>query len=250
MLANLIAFAEPVLAGRDRRFFELAVTLIPIFFLTGAVASAARVPRGKVWPRDSHVYGIAALLTFVLIEVNAELRGIEALVSGNVSDFNRYLVLTGLVLAIFGAAASLIAPWVRHFYRSGPGLRHVGITLAVGGLLFIGTIGWGTYTVFGSIFELTKIEKSLRHEELISNLTHEVGEDLHLDSSESKELLRLHIRYAHLCRLKHTRPLLVEERLTLKLVQIELAEFVIGNNLLDLLGKKEKALGWLTPSSC
>lgn len=250
MVADLIAVTEPVLVGRDRRFFELAVTLIPIFFLTGAVASAARVPRGKVWPRDSHIYGIALLLLFVLIEVNAELRGIEALVSGNVGDFDRYLVLTGLVLAIFGAAASLIAPWVRHFYRSGPGLRQIGITLGVGGLLFIGTIGWGTYKVFGSIFELTKIEKSLQREERISNLVHDVGQTLHLDSSESKELLRLHIRYAHLCRLKHTRPLLVEERLTLRLVQIELAEFVIENNLLDKLGKKGKALGWLTPSSC
>jgi hypothetical protein len=250
MLADLIPATEPVLAGRDQRFFELAVTLIPIFFLTGAVASAARVPRGKVWPRDSHVFGIVFLLLFVLIEVNAELRGIEALVSGNVGDFDRYLVLTGLVLAIFGAAASLIAPWVRHFYRSGPDLRQIGITLGVGGLLFIGTIGWGTYKVFGSIFELTKIEKSLRHEERISDLVHDVGQTLHLDNSESNELLRLHIRYAHLCRLKDTRPLLIEERLTLRLVQTELAEFVVENNLLGELGKKGKTLGWLTPTSC
>jgi hypothetical protein len=158
MLGTLTTFAEPVLAARDRRFFQLAVTLIPIFFLTGAVASAARVPWGKVWPRTSHVYGIVVLLVFVLIEINAELRGIETLVSGDATDFDRYVVLTGLVLALFGAATSLIAPWVRHFYRSGPGLRHIGITLAIGGVLFIGTIGWGTYKVFGSMFELSKIE--------------------------------------------------------------------------------------------
>jgi hypothetical protein len=167
-----------------------------------------------------------------------------------VGDFDRYFVLTGLVLAIFGAAASLIAPWVRHFYQSGPGLRQIGITLGVGGVLFFGTIGWGTYKVFGSMFELTKIEKLLRRQEVLSDLVHDVGQTFHLDSSESKELLRLHIRYAHLCRLKHTRPLLVEERLTLRLVQIELLEFVLENNLLGELGKKGKTLGWLTPSSC
>jgi hypothetical protein len=251
VLIGLIAVAELLgLTGRDRRFFELAVTLIPIFFLTGAVASAARVPRGKVWPRDSHMFGIGLLLLFVLIEVNAELRGIEALVGGNVSNFDRYLVLTGLVLAIFGAAASLIAPWVRHFYRSGPGLRQIGITLGVGGLLFIGTIGWGTYKVFGSIFELTKIEKSLRREERLSDLVHDAGQTFHLNSSENKQLLRLHIRYAHLCRLKHTRALLAEEQLTLRLVQIELAEFVLKHNLIDKLGEKKGTLGWLTPSSC
>lgn len=245
-LADLI----PVLSGRDRQFFELAVTLIPIFFLTGAVASAARVPRGKVWPRDSHVYGIGLLLLFVLIEVNAELVGVRVLVSGNAGNFDRYFVLTGLVLAIFAAAASLIAPWVRDFYRSGPGLRQIGISLGVGGLLFIGTIGWGTYKVFGSIFELSKIERSLRGQEKLSNLVHDVGQTRHLDSSERKELLRLHIRYAHLCRLKHSRPLLIEERLTLQLVQTELAEFVIEQSLLDKLGKNNGPLRWLTPSSC
>jgi hypothetical protein len=36
----------------------------------------------------------------------------------------------------------------------------------------------------------------------------------------------------------------------LQLVQIELAEFVLENGLLDELGKKGKELGWLTPSSC
>jgi hypothetical protein len=250
MVTNLISLAEPVLASRDQRFLELAVTLIPIFFLTGAVASAARVPRGKVWPRDSHVFGIAVLILFVLIEVNAELRGIGALVSGNVSASDRYVVLTGLVLAILGAAASLIAPWVRHFYRSGPGFRQIGITLGIGGLLLIGTIGWNTYTVFGSIFELTKVEMSSRRDEWISEMAEVVGDVVNLDSSESKVLLRLHIRYAHLCRLKHTRPFLVEERLTLRLVQTELAEFVVKHNLLDKLGKKGGALGWLTPNSC
>jgi hypothetical protein len=250
MFATLTTFTEPVLAARDQRFFQLAVTLIPIFFLTGAVASAARVPRGKVWPRNSHVYGIVVLLLFVLIEINAELRGIETLVSGDVTDFDRYLVLTGLVLAIFGAATSLIAPWVRHFYRSGPGLRHIGITLAISGVLFIGTIGWGTYKVFGSMFELTRIETSLRAAERFSELEHQAGQTLNLDSSERKELLRLHIRYARLCRLKQRRPLHVEERLMLQLVQIELAEFVLENGLLDELGKKGKELGWLTPSSC
>jgi hypothetical protein len=72
---------------------------------------------------------------------------------------------------------------------------------------------------------------------LLSDLVHGVKQTRRLHSSERKKLLRLHIRYAHLCRFKHARPLLIEERLTLPLVQTELAEFVIEHSLLDKLGK-------------
>jgi hypothetical protein len=250
----VLAFLEPALGARDQQFFELAVTLIPIFFLAGAVSSAARVPSGKVWPRQWHVWWVVALSAFVVVEINAELMGIESLVSGSASDFTRYFVLSGLVLAILGSAASLVAPWVRHFYRSGPEFRQHGIGLVICGLIVFGFITYGTYSVYGSFFELADAEIELSEIKDENATLEAIAKDLGVEgygqfnSETRKTLLRLHIRYAHFCRLKNLRPLLTEEGLSLRLVQTELAELILENGLISKLGKKGSGLSWLDGS--
>lgn len=243
---DLLFVLEPTLGLRDRHFFQLAATLIPIFFLAGAVSSAARVPRDKVWPRPSHLWLVLCLAVFVVVEVIAELTAIAVLVSGSANDWDRFVVLVGLLLAIFGAAVTLVGPWVRHFYRSGDQFRQGAWGLGIGGAAVLIALAWGTYNIFNSTFEVTRVEVELREIERAEEEGRLAGPvNPRLSLEESKELLRLRIRYEIACRKRQRPPVLAEERPRLKLLEIEILGFIGENDLLDELNKKDGQLAWL-----
>lgn len=234
-----LAILEPTIASRDREFFELAVTLIPIFFLAGTIATIARAPERDAEAKPRHLAAVFLLALFVLIEINAELVGIESLVSSSVTSLDRYLVLTGLILAILGASVSIVAPWVRHFYASGGDFRGGAVMLTVLGLFVIGSVMYGSYRVYDAVFELADTEILAKELEHTSDIG--LGRDkktLGMLRANGK-LARLHIRFARLCRVQRTRPLHVDERLAQMLVYNEINTLLIQGRLTDVVKPSE-----------
>lgn len=241
-----LAVLEPGLGRRDQQFFELAATLIPIFFLAGTIGGVAQTLKPGAKP--SHLGVAVALLAFVVLEIFAELVSIEALVSGLTRDFDRYLVLAALVIGMWAAGFGLLWPWVNSLYRnrlmrdSAMGL----IVVVLAGLL---ASGFGIFRVFDAVFDVTQEERALKAVEAKTERQKEEKKKWKRLIRGSNEFLRLNIRLARICRSAPQGGWTIDEHLSLRLVKLELWEFIRKNQWQKVLLPKERgSLDWIKGS--
>src|SRR6476469_3285579 len=101
---------------RERSFFELAATLLPVLLLTGVLTRTLRPPPlgqpVKVWRLHLIVIG-------VVLGAFAELSALRAVTTGQPSDFDRTIVPLALTFAIFGLGARWFGQsrWVAQWKR-------------------------------------------------------------------------------------------------------------------------------------
>jgi len=238
---------EPGLGHRDHQFFELAATLIPIFFLAGTIASAAQERQSPL--KQGHVTFAFALLIFVVIEVFAELMAVETLVSGKAMDSDRYFVLAALILGMWVAGFALLWPWVQSFYTS-HGLRVGAVMIVLTVLVGLLSSGYGVSHVFDVIFDVTQEErdfqKILNKEKREAN---ERAEDRRRIEGGSNRLLRLNLRLARICRTGPQNGWTVDEQLSLRLVKNELRDHIRRYGFDRVLRPKQRGtLDWLKGS--
>ncbi|HEX7278133.1 MAG TPA: hypothetical protein VF255_00790 [Solirubrobacterales bacterium] len=240
---ELLGLIEPGLGRRDQQFFELAATLIPIFFLAGTIASAARAHKSP--PGFSHVGFAFALLVFVIAEIFAELVAVETLVSGNADDSDRYFVLAALILAMWVAGFALLWPWVQSFYAS-RGFRQGAIAIIVTVLVGLVSSGYGVIHVFNVIFDVTEEERNFQNFLNREKRRQERKREEQRILGSANELLRLNLRFARICRVAPEDGWTIDEQLALRLVKSELRDYIQNYGLDRVLRPKQQGtLDWL-----
>ena len=232
-----LAVIEPGLGRRDQQFFELAATLIPIFFLAGTIASAAQTLRPRA--SSGHVIFAILLLLFLIVEILAELISIQVLVSGTASDADRYLALGALILGMWVAGFALLWPWIQRFYVSRT-FRQAAVAILVTVLLMLGFSAFGVFSVLNVVFEVTQEERDFQRKQKEDARRHAQREDIERIARSANELLRLNIRLARICRNGPDGGWTVDERLSLRLVRGELREYIRDHQLEGVVDLKAK----------
>lgn len=241
-----LALIEPGLGRRDQQFFELAATLIPIFFLAGTIAGVAQSLKPRATPR--HVILVLLLLLFLIIEIFAELLAIESLVSGVTRDFDRFFVLAALILGMWAAGFALVWPWVQQFFDSK--------RFRVGAFWIVGTMlagmllsGYGVFRVFEVVFEVTQEERTLQRVQNEEKKDLTEARRANQPYRGANDLLRLNIQFARICRVGAAQGWPPDQRLARRLVKFEIWEKVHQLELDRVLEPEQKDnLEWLEGS--
>jgi len=106
---------------RERSFFEIAATLLPVLLLTGVLTRSLRPPpRGekvKEWRLYLIVFG-------VVLGAFAELSSLNAVTKGEASDVARTIVPLAIAFAIVGLGAAIVGPWLVRLAEDHPEWAH------------------------------------------------------------------------------------------------------------------------------
>jgi len=144
---------------RERSFFELAATLLPVLLLTGVLTRSLRPPPPGEQVRDRRLY----LIIFgVVLGSFAELSALRAVTTGRAGDFERTIVPLAIAFAIAGLGAAIIGPWLTRLGEEHPEWRKHYRLMTGGLLLLIVLWGWSTAQLYRNIFKLGDAECVVR----------------------------------------------------------------------------------------
>lgn len=245
-LVEWLAVLEPGLGKRDHEFFELAATLIPIFFLAGTIAGLSQTLQPKA--NLTHVSFAFLLLLFLILEIFAELVSVESLVSGGATDRDRYLVLSALILGMWTAGFALLWPWVQRFYNS-HSFRQGAISIVIAVVVGLGLSAYGVFSVFNAVFEATHEERALRAVEKENERLQSRREEVRQVFRDANSFLKLNIRFARICRRGPEGGWTPDEHLSLRLVKFELREYIKEHHIERVMTPRERGtLDWMRGS--
>jgi hypothetical protein len=118
----------------DSTFFSIAAGLLPTFMLAGFLSDKLKPPQEKHQaPRAAFWVLLAAGLYFVLAEITA----IRAAISGEPTDFDRWVVSIALIAAASGTVFPVLRTWIENVDQ---GKRRAPYVALVGGLVAIGIV--------------------------------------------------------------------------------------------------------------
>jgi MFS family permease len=140
---------------RERSFFELAATLLPVLLLTGVLTRSLRPPAPEEPVKD---WRLCLIIFGVVLGSFAELAALRAVTTGQASDLDRTIVPLALAFAIAGLGAAIVGPWLGRLAEEHPGWRRHYRLVAVGLLILISFWGWTTVQLYRSIFQLGDLE--------------------------------------------------------------------------------------------
>lgn len=140
---------------RERSFFEVAATLLPVLLLTGVLTPTLRPPPAHEKVKDWRFY---LIISGVVLGSFAELSALRVVTTGRATNFDRTIV----PLAIVGLGAAIVSPWLTRLAEGHPGWRKHVRLMRAGFLLLIILWGWSTVQLYRNIFELGDTECIVR----------------------------------------------------------------------------------------
>jgi len=140
---------------REQTFFETAATLLPILLLTGVLTQGLRPPSSWQIAKNRR---FALICVGVTLGAFAELSALDAVVSGQPTDFQRTVVPLAIAFAIAGVGAAIVAPWLTRLRHDHPQWRRHYRWVAVGFSILALTWILGTVRLYRSLFKLGDAE--------------------------------------------------------------------------------------------
>ncbi|HEX6153136.1 MAG TPA: hypothetical protein VFZ19_06385 [Solirubrobacterales bacterium] len=151
-----VAFSE------DRRFFELAATIMPILLFGSIIAKAFQPPDLYTRLRWHHGVRAIAICLYIAYVAIAEVFAIAVAIDGEADETIRIGVSLALVLAIFNFGWAVTIPWAIRFWREGQ-LHWVASTLAAIAILL--TFAWGSFKLLEFATEAASESSKFEHAE-------------------------------------------------------------------------------------
>jgi hypothetical protein len=144
---------------RERSFFEIAATLLPVLLLTGVLTRSLRPPPPGEGVKEWRLY----LIGFgVVLGAFAELSALDAVTTGEASNVARTIVPLAIAFAIAGLGAAIVGPWLVRLAEDHPEWRNYYRVLTAALILLAVFWCWSTVQLYRNIFKLGDAECVVR----------------------------------------------------------------------------------------